>query len=185
MSTNKSNIYQFKIVLKNIKPKIWRRIQIPSNYNFFELHAAIQDAMGWYDCHLHQFEMKTDQYYGLIIGIDECDELDKKAKLSKYFIHPKDRALYEYDFGDGWEHEIILEKILSKTIDDKYPKCIAGKRACPPEDCGGFWGYEDLLIIMKNPNHEEYAERIEWLGEKFDSETFDPGSVSFRNLLKR
>jgi len=102
MPTNKSNIYQFKIALKNIKPKIWRRIQIPSSYNFLELHAAIQDAMGWYDYHLHEFELKTYQHDGLIIGTDECDELEKKAKLSKYFNTLNVKPVHQKICGRFW-----------------------------------------------------------------------------------
>lgn len=179
MTTKSSNIYQFKITLKEIKPKIWRRIQVPGNYNFWDLHVAIQNAMGWDDYHLHQFEMKTHRVFGLIIGTEECDELESKAKIAKYFLYPKDKANYEYDFGDGWEHEIVLEKILPAVIGSKYPQCIAGARACPPEDCGGVWGYEDLLEIIANTKHPEYEERMEWLSDDFDPEEFDPESVEF------
>jgi hypothetical protein len=180
--TNKSlKIYQFKIILKGIKPAIWRRIHVLGNYNFWDLHVAIQDAMGWYDCHLHQFEMKTHEAFGIIIGTEECDELEQKAKIAKYFLYPKDKANYEYDFGDGWEHEIVLEKILPAVIGNKYPQCIAGKRACPPEDCGGVWGYEDLLKVIANPRHPEYEERMEWLGGDFNPEEFDPKLVVFED----
>ena len=139
-------IYQFKISLKGIRPSIWRRIQIPENYDFYELHVAIQDAMGWYDYHLHQ---------------------------------------YEYDFGDSWEHKVVLEKIIPAEEGEKYPKCIAGKRACPPEDCGGIWGYEELLNIMSNPKHPKYKERKEWLGGKLEPEKFDPKAVVFEDPKER
>jgi hypothetical protein len=182
MIKTKSNIYQFKITLKGIKPKIWRRIQVSANCTFQDLHMAIQSAMGWYDCHLHQFEMKTHEVFGMIIGTEECDQLENKAKISKYFQFLQDKALYEYDFGDGWEHEIVLEKILPQVIGDKYPKCIAGKRACPPEDCGGIWGYENLLSVIKNPNDAEYEEMMEWLDDEFDPEKFDPSLVDFERL---
>jgi hypothetical protein len=179
MSNKTSNIYQFKITLKGITPKIWRRIQVPGIYNFEELHVAIQNAMGWYDCHLHQFEMKTVDSFGLMIGTEECDKLEHKAKIAKYFLFPKDRAIYEYDFGNGWEHEVVLEKILPAVMGTKYPKCISGKRACPPEDCGGVWGYEELLDIIADPKHPEYEERMEWLGKPFNPEEFDPKLVEF------
>ncbi len=184
MATKTSNVYQFKITLKSTKPKIWRRIQIPENYSFWDLHVAIQNAMGWYDCHLHQFEMNTRIGFRVIIGSEDCDELEDKAKIAKYFLFPKDKASYEYDFGDGWEHEIVLEKILPAVTGNKYPQCIAGERACPPEDCGGVWGYENLLTIIKNPKHEEYEDRIEWLGSEFDPEKFDPAAVEFENPKK-
>lgn len=140
------NIYQFKITLRDIKPKVWRRIQVPENYNFWELHLAIQDAMGWEDCHLHQFEItnpKTEEKDLISIPDDEGfdDTISgKKVKIAKYFLAPKDKANYKYDFGDGWEHEVVLEKILPAVVGNKYPQCIAGERACPLEDCGGVWG---------------------------------------------
>lgn len=182
MTTTSSNIYQFKIALKFIKPKIWRQIQVPANYTFEDLHVAIQNAIGWENYHLHQFEMVTQRHYGMVIGTNDCDQLDHKATIEQYFLSPKDKALYLYDFGDSWEHEIILEKILPRVKNAKYPQCIKGKRACPPEDCGGVWGYGYLLEIIQNPNHEEYAERIEWLGEKYDPEEFNPKLVVFDNL---
>lgn len=181
MATKSSNIYQFKITLQEIKPKIWRRIQVPGNYNFWDLHVAIQNAMGWYDCHLHQFEIKAHRAFGVIIGTEECDELENKAKIAKYFLLPKDKASYEYDFGDGWEHEVVLEKILPAVMGTKYPQCIAGERACPPEDCGGPYGYGRLLAIMKNRKHAEYKETKEWLDGRFDPEDFDPKLVLFED----
>lgn len=187
------NIYQFKIVLKNIKPKIWRLIQVPENYNFWDLHVAIQDAMGWEDDHLHQFDMKDPTTGDKVqIGIPYessfagCEIIPgNKARISEYFLTPKDKAIYEYDFGDGWEHEIVLEKILPADDGVNYPKCIAGERACPPEDCGGPWGYEDLLEIMKDPKHDQYEERMEWLGDEFDPEDFAPENVEFHDPKKR
>lgn len=191
MTATISNIYQFKITLKGSKPKIWRRIQVPEKYSFWDLHVAIQDAMGWEDYHLHQFEMinpKTGEK--VLIGIlDEegfADTIpEKTAKIAKYFLSSKDKASYEYDFGDGWEHEVILEKILPAIAGTQYPQCIEGKLACPPEDCGGVWGYEHLLEIMANPQHEEYAERMEWLGDNFNPVNFDPKLVKFDDPKER
>lgn len=191
MATNNSQIYQFQITLKEIKPKIWRRIQVPSGYNFWDLHVAIQDAMGWQDYHLNQFTIinpKTGKKE--FIGIPDDEDFEKiipgnKAKISKYFVFPKDKANYEYDFGDGWEHEVILEKVLPVIEGSKYPQCIAGERACPPEDCGGIYGYENLLEIIRDPKHKEYKETIEWLGKEFDPEDFDSKSVQFDDPKER
>ena len=177
-----SSIYQFKVTLKFIKPKIWRQIQVPANYTFQDLHLTIQNAMGWENDHLYQFEMATHRHHRMVIGINECDQLDYEATIEQYFLSPKDKALYLYDFGDSWKHEVILEKILPRVKNTKYPQCIKGKGACPPEDCGGVWGYEDILEIIKNPNHEKYAEHMEWLGEKFDPEEFNPKSIVFHNV---
>ena len=187
------NIYQFKITLEDIKPAIWRRIQVPEVYSFWDLHIAIQDAMGWLDYHLHQFKIfnpKTGKKD--LIGIPIDDEWDDisvlpgwKTLISSYFSSSNKKATYEYDFGDSWEHKISFEKILPLNSAVKYPNCIAGERSCPPEDCGGVWGYESLLEIMNDPAHEEYAERMEWVGDNFDPENFNPDSVKFDDPKQR
>lgn len=180
-------VYQFKITLRGIKPPIWRRIQVPETYTFWDLHVAIQDAMGWLDYHLHLFEIanpSTDMIEE--IGIpDEDFELDRevlpgwKRKIADYFPMDNTKANYTYDFGDNWEHMIKLEKILPRDKNVKYPMCIAGKRASPPEDCGGIWGYGDFLEIIMNPEHEEYEEMLEWASGEFDPEHFDAKEVHF------
>ncbi|WP_341763567.1 plasmid pRiA4b ORF-3 family protein [Candidatus Tisiphia endosymbiont of Beris chalybata] len=185
MTVKISNIYQFKITLKYTKPKIWRRIQVPEKYNFEDLHFAIQNAMGWENYHLHQFEIinpKTGTKDLISSPDDEgfCDVIpEDKAKIVKYFLSPKDKAIYEYDFGDGWKHEVVLEKILPTVAGATYPQYLAGERACPPEDCGGVGGYEYLLEIIADPDHEEYKERIEWLSDDFNPKDFDPKLVKF------
>ncbi len=176
MSEKTQNIYQFKITLKGIKPKIWRQIQIPGNYSFYNFHIAIQEAMGWFDCHLHQFEMINPRY-GEMEPLDESKE--NKAIISKYFSLSNKKANYEYDFGDSWEHTILLEKIFPIEKGSKYPKCIAGERACPPEDCGGVWGYEELLEAIKNPDDSKYQDLRDWIDDDFEPELFNPKSVIF------
>ena len=192
MKKSFDQVYQFKIALMYIKPSIWRRIQVPENYSFWDLHVAIQDAMGWYDSHLHQFTM-TDPKAGMTaeIGIPDEDGFSEgilagwKNSIAKYFSSQNSQARYEYDFGDGWGHIITLEKILPRDENVSYPICIDGKRACPPEDCGGFSGYEDLLEIIKNPDHEEYEEWMEWLGGEYDPEAFDPQNIDFDDPKQR
>lgn len=186
MAVKSSKIYQFKVTLIRSKPSIWRRIQVPENYNFWQLHVAIQDAMGWYDCHLHEFNIDDPSTgFEVAIGMSEDIEYDEdiiseqKAKIKKYFTASNKKSLYKYDFGDGWQHNILLEKILPATKAEDYPICIAGKRKCPPEDCGGIWGYKDLLTVMNDPDDPEYEEKMEWLGEGFDPEEFHPKSVIF------
>ncbi|GBM46972.1 Uncharacterized protein y4hQ [Araneus ventricosus] len=193
-SSSTNNVFQFKISLKYIKPQIWRRIQVPANYTFRQLHWAIQDSMGWEsnfdNYHLHVFRMTVGRRR-IEIGISDPDNQfydfmetipEERANLKDYFIEPKTKALYEYDFGDGWEHDVVLEKILPALQGTAYPKCIAGKRACPPEDCGSYSGYERHLEIIKNPRHPEYKEHMEWLENKDvgpDPEKFDLDSVIF------
>jgi hypothetical protein len=113
-------------------------------------------------------------------GVDIVDY--KRIKISSLLISEKDKIKYEYDFGDSWEHDVILEKITDVTEKPKHAVCVAGKRNCPPEDCGGIWGYEDLLEILKNPEHAEYQEMLDWLGDEFDSEYFSKDETN--QLLK-
>jgi hypothetical protein len=188
-----SNIYQFKISLKGISPQIWRRIQVPENYSFWNLHVAIQDSMGWWDSHLHSFVVKNPvSGEKEEIGIPSDDFFDEipmlpgwEEKISERFTEGNKKAEYVYDFGDGWHHEVKLEKILQREENVKYPRCIAGKRACPPEDCGGVGGYYNLLEIISNPTHEEYEEMMEWLGGEYDPEAFNPVKVEFDNPEER
>jgi len=180
-------VYQFKIALKGTKPQVWRRIQVPETYTFWDLHVAIQDVMGWEDCHLHEFEIVgSSTGVKTSIGIpDEEFGLDReilpgwKQKIADWFSMENRLADYRYDFGDNWEHKLRLEKILHRERNINYPICIKGERACPPEDCGGIWGYEDFLEIIKNPNHEEHEKMLEWIGGEFDPEHFDVKEVIF------
>jgi hypothetical protein len=149
--------------------------------------------MGWDDYHLHEFEM-VNPSTGLKanIGIPVQDEVfDRevlpggKQKIADFFSTENRTASYVYDFGDSWEHKIQLEKILPGEKGVEYPICIKGKRACPPEDCGGVWGYAELLEIIRDPTHEEYEEMLEWVGEEFDPEHFDVKEVSFDDPDRR
>lgn len=187
-------IYQFKISLREIAPPIWRRIQVPSTYSFWDLHIAIQDAMGWLDYHLHVFRLKRPRAKTISqIGIPPDDYFEGQSEvllgweefIADYFDEPGKVADYEYDFGDAWEHEILFEGILLREKGKKYPVCLAGERACPPEDCGGVHGYQDFIEIMNDPLHQEHQRMIDWCRKKFDSESFSLGAVRFDNPKKR
>jgi len=188
MKRKYDRVYQFKITLKNISLPIWRRIQVPESYSFWDLHVAIQDVMDWLDYHLHGFRIVNPSAgIKVEIGIPVDDDFDMerevlpgwKQRIADYFNMENRVSYYEYDFGDSWEHTIKLEKIIPRDKNIDYPICTAGKRACPPEDCGGIGGYEDFLGIINNPDHEEYEGTIEWVGGKFDPEYFDKEEVSF------
>jgi hypothetical protein len=170
-------IFQVKISLIGSKPNIWRRLLIPSDLLMLDLHRIVQTAMGWTNSHLHQFVKGREVYAEKMEDDDTWDEFEKidysKIKVSSVLKKEKDRVKYEYDFGDGWKHDIVLEKILPDDEKTKVPVCIKGKMNCPPEDCGGIWGYYDMLEILKQPKHEEYESYIEWLGDEFDPEEFD------------
>jgi hypothetical protein len=176
------NVYQLKITLKHIRPPIWRRVLVPGEFSLGQLHQVIQVVMaGWCDGHLHEFEIDGEHYsqppapgedWGVPIG-DEAT-----VKLADVLGAEKSKCLYIYDFGDDWQHEVLVEKILPIDPNQTYPVCLKGKRACPPEDCGGPWGYAELLAILADPKHPEYDERCEWLIGDFDPECFDPDSIN-------
>ena len=180
----KSNdIYQIKVTLRGSKPPIWRRIEVRGDTRLDKLHLILQEMMGWLNYHLHQFIVAGD-YYGEphsdydMWGPEMYDE--KKVKLNQIVFGEKSKFSYEYDFGDSWEHELLIEKILPLEKGVHYPRCVKGKRACPPEDVGGIWGYEDFLEAIKNPKHPEHENLLEWIGGEFDPEEFDLNEINER-----
>lgn len=179
-----SNHLQLKITLRGSrKPPIWRQVLVPLDINFYQLHAIIQGAMGWYDGHLHAFK---DQYNGIEIGIpfDDgfSDTIDgSKVKISKYLTRKGDQMLYEYDFGDGWEHLIEVQKVVPAEKGDKVPHLIKGKGACPPEDCGGIHGYYYMVEAINDPQNDEHEEMAEWAGtDEWDLNDFDLNAMQQR-----
>jgi hypothetical protein len=170
--------------LKYIRPPIWRRIEVPGDVTLDELHLILQAIMGWTNSHLHQFKVGRI-YYGEP-SIDELSDLnlkdESKARLNKVLSKPKQKMIYEYDFGDGWEHEILLEKVLPRDSMVRYPRCLGRARACPPEDCGGSHGYANFLEAISDPEHEGHDEYLDWIGGEFDPEKFDVSE--FENELK-
>jgi len=169
-------IYQLKITLSEIDPPILRILQIKGNANFGKLHNYLQVSMGWKNCHLHEFKIKgksfrdKQQMYEDEFGPDMYDE--RKYRLNQ-FLKEGDSFEYEYDFGDCWEHDILVEKIIAPKEETYYPICIYGERACPPEDCGGTMGYKELLQVLNDPTHEDHEHYTEWAGEDFDPEKFE------------
>ena len=169
-------IYQFKVTLLDIKPAIWRRIRVPDG-TLADLHEYIQAAFGWWNYHLHQFDIDGERY-----GPTAPDELDfglemrDEAEVTLSKLIPKagrkPRWVYEYDFGDGWRHEVVFEGFSPVDPKTKYPLCVEGERACPPEDCGGPWGYADYLAAVTDPRHEQHDEMLDWRGP-FDPDAFD------------
>jgi len=179
-----TTIYQFKITLLDTKPKIWRRIQIP-DCKLNTLHYHIQAVMGWENSHLHHFDIRGERH-----GIPEHLDYDgdgsiidsKKILVSGIVPHDGKKIAfrYTYDFGDNWEHEILFEGIVKPEPGKRYPLCLEGEQACPPENCGGTPGYEHLLCVLRDPEDEEYDEVLEWVGEDFAPEAFDPKIATVR-----
>ncbi|MGD0292995.1 MAG: plasmid pRiA4b ORF-3 family protein [Terracidiphilus sp.] len=167
---------QIKITLMDIKPPIWRRILVAPEIKLDKLHDVLQIVMGWTNSHLHQFETPLGYIADPACELEEA-ESSKKAPLQSVLPSPKSHISYEYDFGDGWDHQILLEKVV-ELDDPVLALCLGGARACPPEDCGGPWGYANLLAILKNPKHPEYEEMSEWIGPGFDPESFDVEAIN-------
>ncbi|MEF2248025.1 plasmid pRiA4b ORF-3 family protein [Paenibacillus sp. IITD108] len=168
-------VFQFKITLKGTKPPVWRRIQVPKTYSFWDLHVAIQDAMGWTDTHLHEFSIVNPKNgKKVFIGIPDEEFSsgtlqDWSNRISRFFTSENKVAAYVYDFGDYWEHRIEFEGVFPGEDKKNYPTCLAGKKARPPEDCGGIYGFREILE-GNHPMQDEY----DW---------FEPDDFDFKNVI--
>jgi hypothetical protein len=177
-------IYQLKITLRDIRPPIWRRVQVPNDITLGQLHWIIQATMGWTNSHLHSFTI-DDEEYGMILpelGFD--DEFvvhdENLTNLDQIIPGEKFKFPYLYDFGDSWEHEILVEKVLLIDPTQTYPTCLKARRACPPEDCGGIWGYAEFCETIQNPDHEDHESMLEWIGGSYDPEAADLPEINLR-----
>lgn len=163
------SIYELEVTLRHISPPIWRRVRVPSDLTLAELHVVLQEALGWTDSHLHQFDVD-----GRSFGVPDPDgpavEDERRVRLADV-AREGSKLVYEYDFGDGWEHDVIVARVVQG--DDCAFQCTDGRRACPPEDCGGPPGYESLLAALANPDDPEHDEMREWIGGEFDPQEFD------------
>jgi hypothetical protein len=179
LPTSSDTVFQIKITLKGIYPPIWRRIQT-TDCTLDELHALIQVTMGWESAHLYRFNIGGVDYADLDITNDDEFEDACVTMLSEVLPsrNRRPRLLYEYDFGDNWIHQLIVEERCLPEKGVKYPICIAGQRACPPEDCGGPWSYPGFVEAIHNPDHRSHEETLEWVGGEFDSERFDLEAVN-------
>ncbi len=174
-------IVQIKIKLLGVaKPPVWRRMQVRADTRLDQLHEVLQRALGWDNCHMHSFSF-GDERYGLAHEFGDRDE--REATLGE-LVGPGTRFRYTYDFGDDWEHQIVVEKLLDSDPDTHYPALLVARGACPPEDCGGAWCYDDLKLILADPNDDQHQERLDWLGLD-DAGGFDPAVVDFDRLSAR
>jgi hypothetical protein len=178
-------IYVLRVSITGIKPQIWRELSVPGNYTLKDLHRILQIAFGWEEEHLHSFTVNETQYgMAEMIDMDVNGDFDTMVNeatvcLSGLRLLPKQKFTYLYDFGDSWEHEITVSKIIpvdGETEDPPRPRCLGGKRAGPPEDSGGVWGYGEMLEILKDPTHKEYEETREWAGD------IDPEYISLEKI---
>lgn len=181
-SNGPAPIYQIKVSLRGAKPPIWRRLLVPGDITLNRLHQTILAAFGWHGGHLHVFDTAYGQF-----GQADRDlghRSDGPVTLEQVAPAIKDKIRYTYDFGDDWEHDILVEKTTPAHPAASYPVCVGGRRAAPPDDCGGIWGYQELIEVLTDPNHPEHLERLEWLGldhsDQFTPETFDLDQVNQR-----
>jgi len=186
-------IHRFLVTLGETDPVVWRRIEVPARYSFWDLHVAIQDAMGWLDYHLHEFQVVHPKTRNLErIGIPDDEFIDEEPCLagwevgvSEYVDRHVPPMLYSYDFGDEWRHTVFYEGTWSAEDDATYPRCVAGARRCPPEDCGGTEGFRDFLAAVADRRHPEHAGMLRWVGGSFGPEAFDPATVRFDDPKER
>lgn len=195
-SAKRKVVYQIRVALDGSEPEVWRRILMPEDCTFWELHVAIQDAMGWLDCHLHEFELSTETGERVRIGLPDAEIDDDvlpgwKVAVTTHLSRPGDQVSYLYDFGDDWRHTVLLEGAFLADAKVKYPVCIGGAMACPPEDSGGVFGYEQMREAVADPDHPDHEEMTEWLdenledGKAFDPVKFTPAKVKFTDAAKR
>lgn len=183
MSAGKS--YQLHVQLQDVEPAVWRSVRVPSDINLVKLHKVLQAVMGWSDSHLHEFRIGAMRY-----GTPDPDFQDehtviseKLAVLSEVLKPPISPFSYLYDFGDGWEHDVLIEKAVAVGDDERPLLCLAGANACPPEDVGGPHGYADFMKAIANPKHKEHRRYLRWCGGAFDPKGFDLQSVN-RSLAR-
>ena len=172
-------VHTLKVSLRDMKPPVWRRLQVPSITTLPELHRIIQIAMGWYDCHLHQFEVHGTYFADPAHLLDDAMD-ESRSRLTR--LQSGDRFTYWYDFGDDWYHDIRVESVDPADPALTYPRCVAGRRACPPEDCGGPWGFAELMDALNakgHPEHRMYHDWMEQIGEAgYDPAHFDRDEIN-------
>ncbi len=187
MSVKPGRLYQIKVTLLDSDPPIWRRLRLPGNSSLARFDQVIQTAMGWTNSHAHMFEVGSMRYGDPEMDWEAEVQDERKVRLAAVANQPGATLIYEYDMGDSWRHEIVVEEVVADAGDVAVPTCVAGARACPPEDCGGIHGYYDMLERLRNPGSDDYEETRAWIedatGGPFDPDVFDLKDVN--RALKR
>lgn len=159
-----------KITIRDIDPPVWRELVVPGHWHLGMVHRALQIAFGWHEAHLHSFQVGDRRYGEPDPNYDSGTQRESLVRVHEVLAAPGDVITYWYDFGDDWFHDIVVEELLDPQ---KQARCLDGRRAAPPEDSGGPWGYQDLLQALADPKHEEHEDRVEWVGEGYDPELVD------------
>jgi hypothetical protein len=171
--TAKTKIFELEIVLEEVEPPVQRRVQVPGEVSLAVLHEVVQSATGWTNSHLHEFAV-DGRRYGIVDPDWDGQDVTDEAKVKLFrLVREGDWFGYLYDFGDNWAHRLTVEKIVAPEPGVRYPRCVSGQGACPPEDVGGPWGYEEFQAVLADPSHPEHGERLEWMGGPFDPHRFD------------
>ena len=171
---SRRKVYQIMVTLLETEPPIWRRFQVNEHTPLPRLHDILQEVMGWEDCHLHEFVVGDCRYGKPDPDWDDRDIIDERdMKLGGITQREGASFRYRYDFGDNWEHELVVEKILEREPGERYPICLAGERSCPSEDCGGVYGYVEFLEAIQDPSHPDHEDYVKWIGGEFDPDEFD------------
>jgi len=173
-------VFTFRVSLDGSNPRIWRRFEVTDDLSLDLLHSVIQIVMGWEFAHLYEFVVGAKRYdmpmpidMGGPLGDAPADEV----RIGEVLSQKGDKLTYVYDMGDSWMHTLALGKISEPEPGRRYPRCLSGKGACPPEDCGGIWGYYDMLEVIRDPDHEDHENTLEWLGDEFDPDDFDLAAI--------
>lgn len=180
MATRKqADVLQLKVTLDGVSPPVWRRLLVPGTITLGKLHDVLQVAMGWTNSHLHCFEF-GDRRFGMSGVEEDAEDLEdeRRARVATLLQRKGDELLCRYDYGDDWDHQVVLEAVVSIDRRLAYPLCIGGARACPPEDCGGPGGYEKLLRVLKSAKASGHDDAVTWVGGYFDPEGFDANAVN-------
>ncbi len=170
-------IIQLRVTLEDVHPAVWRRLLVPGDLRLSELHAVFQVAMGWTDSHLHSFSI-GDRVFGAQYEDHPESELDEDSITLVKALGKHRHFHYAYDFGDDWQHEVVVENQTMSNMALRFAVCLDGQRACPPEDCGGAYGYAHLLDVLADPDHEEFDDMTEWIGDYFDPELCDLSEIN-------
>src|ERR1035438_8605466 len=173
-------LHQIKVELAAVRPPVWRRVLLSPEITLGRLRRVVQAVMGWEDRHAHAFVRDGRTYSDPRLELDGNVMDERRVSLGEVLAEPGSRLIYEYDFGDDWKHELLCEGLVESDAKTLYAICADGARACPPEDCGGPYAYGDLLRVLKNPKHKDYAETRAWVGAGFDPEAFDAKAITKR-----
>ena len=176
-----ARLYSLYVQLAEIEPSIWRRLAVPGPSTLHDLHGILQAAMPWQDSHLYQFEVGDTRYEDPNPDDRDPSVPDPRAvSLDQLGLVQGDRFRYTYDFGDDWHHDLTVEGVVPLPREVLRPLCLGGARACPPEDCGGVGGYEELLGALRRPQSAAAREFHEWLGRVYDPEELDLAAINLR-----